>query len=196
MRVAFAAGLGLALLAGCAPFTDRVVLLPGAEGSRTGALSVKGAHGEVLLAEPYAQADLKGGYPVRLNSSAQEVQSAYGSLLAMTPPRPRVFTVNFELGGDTLTPESEPVLAQLIQALTATPGADLVVIGHTDRVGSVESNDRLSLQRAAAVRDRLVAAGASPERISIAGRGERDPLVPTDDEVEEPRNRRVEIKLR
>lgn len=184
------------LLAGCAPFTDRVILLPAGDGGKTGALQVKGSHGDVLLADPYAQADVKAGRPILLASNAQSVAAVYGDLLAMQPMRPRRFIVYFELGGDTLTPESAPVLEQLIAALATTPGADLVVIGHTDRVGSVEANDRLSLQRATTVRDLLVTAGATADRISTAGRGEREPLVATDDEVPEPRNRRVEIKLR
>jgi OmpA-OmpF porin, OOP family len=46
------------------------------------------------------------------------------------------------------------------------------------------------------VRDELVRVGIPPDRISVAGRGEREPLIPTDDEVAEPRNRRVEINVR
>ena len=72
----------------------------------------------------------------------------------------------------------------------------LAVIGHTDRVGSVQSNDALSLQRARAVRESIIADGFDPNRITAAGRGERDPAVPTDDEVAEPRNRRTEVIVR
>jgi outer membrane protein OmpA-like peptidoglycan-associated protein len=188
--------LSLVVAAGCAPLTDRVVLLPGSEGANTGAVTVKSSKGEIVLAEPYAQADVVGGEPRRTQSSPQDVQQTYGRLIAAQPPRPRRFVVNFETGGDRLTADSEPILVQLRTALADNPAAELVVVGHTDRVGSLESNDRLSLQRAQTVRDRLVAAGAARERISVAGRGEREPLVPTDDEVPEPRNRRVEIKLR
>ena len=193
-----AAALFALLLAGCAPLTERVILLPASGGGigGSGALLVKTPQAELLLAEPYAQADVIGGVPRRQTSSPQAVQEAYGGLLALQPPRPQRFMLNFEVGGDTPTAESLPVLERLRAALAATPGADLVVVGHTDRVGAVEANDRLGLQRAQSVRDRLVAAGAAPDRISVAGRGEREPLVATDDEVPEPRNRRVEIKLR
>jgi outer membrane protein OmpA-like peptidoglycan-associated protein len=72
----------------------------------------------------------------------------------------------------------------------------VVVIGHTDRVGNTQYNDRLSLQRAERVRDELVRLGLAARRIRITGRGEREPLVATDDEIPEPRNRRVEINVR
>ena len=197
MKRLAATWLAAAVLAGGAPLTDRVILLPRAEApGQSGALSVKAAQGEVLLAEPYAQADVVGGQPQRLQSSAQAVQQAYGALLALQPPAPRTFVLTFESGGDKLTKASEPALDELRAALAATPGAELVVTGHTDRMGSVESNDRLSLQRAQAVRDRLVAAGAEAARVTVVGRGEREPAVPTEDEVAEPRNRRVEIRLR
>jgi outer membrane protein OmpA-like peptidoglycan-associated protein len=58
------------------------------------------------------------------------------------------------------------------------------------------ANDQLSLRRAQALRDRLLAAGADAARIRTAGRGEREPAVPTDDGVAEPRNHRIEITLR
>jgi outer membrane protein OmpA-like peptidoglycan-associated protein len=70
------------------------------------------------------------------------------------------------------------------------------VIGHTDTVGGVEDNDELSLQRAERVKADLVAQGIPADRIRAAGRGEREPVVPTVDNVDEPRNRRVEINVR
>ena len=76
------------------------------------------------------------------------------------------------------------------------PVPELVVIGHTDRVGRAEANDELSLRRAEAVRAMLVRAGIPAAQIETAGRGEREPLLPTADEVAEPLNRRVEINVR
>jgi outer membrane protein OmpA-like peptidoglycan-associated protein len=70
------------------------------------------------------------------------------------------------------------------------------VIGHTDRVGSRQANDALSKNRAEAIREQLIASGVPADSLETVGRGERDLLVPTEDEVDEPRNRRVEINLR
>ncbi|MGH6692492.1 MAG: OmpA family protein, partial [Gammaproteobacteria bacterium] len=74
--------------------------------------------------------------------------------------------------------------------------AEIAVIGHTDRVGLIEYNDTLSLRRAERVRKDFVSRGIPTGAINVAGRGEREPVVPTADEVSEPRNRRVEINVR
>ena len=70
---------------------------------------------------------------------------------------------------------------------------DFSVTGHADRAGSEAYNLALSLRRANAVRDALVARGILSQNISVAGRGEAEPAVPTPDGVREPGNRRVEI---
>jgi OmpA-OmpF porin, OOP family len=71
-----------------------------------------------------------------------------------------------------------------------------VVIGHTDRLGTFEYNDQLSRRRAQVIASRLVASGVPSTAIEIAARGEREPLIQTADGLPEPRNRRVEIKVR
>jgi outer membrane protein OmpA-like peptidoglycan-associated protein len=95
-----------------------------------------------------------------------------------------------------LTAESEAELAAITLEIASRPAFEVMVIGHTDTVGGLEANDKLSLRRAAAVRDILIAAGVPGEKIELAGRGERETLVKTGDEVAEARNRRVEISVR
>ena len=191
----------LALVAGCAEVpkpplaSDRVILLPQRDGSPS-AVEVSMGTQRVLLDQPYAVAERLGAELRPARTDAAEVQRRYGAVLAAQPAPPQRFVVQFEPNGSRLTRAAAEVLDQLRAALAVRPGADLVVTGHTDRVGSVEANDRLSLQRAEAVRDMLVAAGVPREAISVAGRGEREPAVATADEVAEARNRRVEIKLR
>jgi OOP family OmpA-OmpF porin len=72
----------------------------------------------------------------------------------------------------------------------------VLVIGHTDRVGTDPFNDALSKARAEVVRRALVARGIAPGNIVVVGRGKREPIVPTADGVAEARNRRVEILVR
>ncbi|WP_421707650.1 OmpA family protein [Algihabitans sp.] len=69
------------------------------------------------------------------------------------------------------------------------------VTGHADRSGSEAYNLALSLRRANAVRDALIARGILSQNISFAGRGETEPAVATPDGVREPANRRVEIVI-
>lgn len=187
------------LLSGCAsppvPISDRVVLLPQADGSAS-AVELLAGQQRLVLDQAYAGAVLQAGVLSPVASDAASVAERYGALLAVQPARPRSFVIPFESNVRTLGPASEPVLAQMRAALALLPAAEVIVTGHTDRVGSVEANDKLSLARAEAVREILVAAGVGRAAISVVGRGERAPLVATADEVAEARNRRVEIKIR
>lgn len=198
---AFPAAFLAMMLAGCAsppapaPVTDRVILLPQPGGSPSAVLLSAGSQ-TLLLAQPYAGAELQAGVLRAFTSDAASAQQAYGALLAQQPARPRSFVLPFESNTNRQGAAGEPALAALRAALATLPAAEVIVTGHTDRVGSVEANDRLSLARAEAVRELLVGAGVARALITVAGPGERAPLVPTADEVAEPRNRRVEIKIR
>lgn len=187
----------LAVLTGCShPVTDRVVLLPQPDG-RPSAVEVRQGQQVQRLERAYQAIEARAdALPAPVQLAASAVQQRYASLLALQPMRPKVFVVQFKPNSNQLTDDSQPMLAEAIAALAQAQAPELVVIGHTDRVGSVEANDRLSVVRAETVRELLVAAGVPRQAITVAGRGEREPAVPTDDEVAEARNRRVEIKLR
>jgi outer membrane protein OmpA-like peptidoglycan-associated protein len=129
-------------------------------------------------------------------SSPQEVNERFAQALAAQPARPLGYVLYFETGGNVLTPESQAALANIRKEIAERPASEVMVIGHTDRVGSVEGNDQLSMKRAEGLRDLLIESGVPADKLEAVGRGERDPLVPTDDEVDEPKNRRVEINVR
>ncbi len=76
------------------------------------------------------------------------------------------------------------------------PAPEIIIIGHTDTVGTDVLNDKLSLQRAIYIEKILKTKGIDTSRISTVGRGSRDLLVPTGKGVSEERNRRVEIRLK
>lgn len=190
LRVAL---LALTLLAGCA--SERIVLLPSADG-RPGAVVVRDALGEHLLDQPYAASVRRLWDNQVYQSSPEEVQKHFAAALAAQPARPRSYMLYFLEGGDELTPESQADFVRVRSEIVERTAAEVMVIGHTDRVGSVAANDALSLKRAEAVQALLVAAGIPADKLEVAGRGEREPLVPTADEVAEPQNRRVEINVR
>jgi outer membrane protein OmpA-like peptidoglycan-associated protein len=192
------AALALLLLVGCAkPMRDDLyVLMPDQEG-KTGALSVESGGQQAVLDRPYASARVTE--PGRVAAGAvteQEARQAFGAALEAQPARPSSFLLYFLEGRDELTPDSRQVLGRIIDEIGRRPSPEIVVIGHTDRVGAVPYNDALSLRRAERVRDELVKEGIAADRIRVAGRGEREPLVATEDEVAEARNRRVEINVR
>ena len=112
------------------------------------------------------------------------------------PPAPISFVFYFLSGSDEFTDDSKINVNRLLEEMGRRASPEITVIGHTDRVGSDQANDELSLQRARRVRDMLFKRGVAGERVSVAGRGEREPLVPTADGVAESRNRRVEISVR
>ena len=181
------------LLGGCV--SERVVLLPSPDGRPT-AVIVRDARGEVVLDKPYAGVQRRAGEIRPVQSSPAEVDKWFGAALAAQPLKPRSFTLYFAGGAEMLTPESEAELATIKREIAGRPASEVMVIGHTDTVGGLEANDKLSLKRATAVREILIAAGVPGEKIETAGRGEREPLVKTGDEVAEPQNRRVEISVR
>jgi outer membrane protein OmpA-like peptidoglycan-associated protein len=175
---------------------EMVVVLPGPD-SKVGTVVVERGGEKVVLNQAYAASRIVNGsapQPQRLAES--EIRAAFGPLLAALPGRPKSFLLYFLEGKDEFTPESLVELDKMLAELRQRGAPDVVVIGHTDRVGTLQFNDRLSLQRAERVRAELVKLGIDQARIQIAGRGERELLVPTADEVPEPRNRRVEISVR
>jgi outer membrane protein OmpA-like peptidoglycan-associated protein len=175
--------------------TGTVVLLPEKDGGDT-ALVVKQGDKEVLLSEPYSAALQTPFGPRVYHSSPEEVEQVFGVALAAQPMRPKQFTLYFIEGKDEFTEESKHIVEGVFAEISRRPVPDVLVIGHTDTVGSDQVNDALSRQRAETVRVALIDHGITPEVITVIGRGKRDPVVPTGEGVSEPRNRRVEIIVR
>lgn len=187
--------LAFALLSACTPVRERVILLPDA-GGKSSTVVVKSATAQSEITQAYAAVELKGERLEPAQLDAAEVQRRYAGVLDAKAPPPRSHILYFESNKGGLTAESQVLLQTVKADLAANPAGDVVIIGHSDRVGKLEFNDRLSLDRAKKVRDLLVEVGIPERIISVVGRGEREPAVPTEDEVAEPRNRRVELKVR
>jgi outer membrane protein OmpA-like peptidoglycan-associated protein len=101
--------------------------------------------------------------------------------------------LTFDVATADLTPQAVPTLDGIATALGGSPNARILVEGHTDVTGNPEDNQRLSLARAQAVKDALVARGVGADRIDVAGRGQDVPVASNDTEEERAKNRRTEI---
>ncbi|BEP58523.1 Outer membrane protein precursor [compost metagenome] len=186
------------LLAACSSPGTRVVLLPQADGTPS-AVVVRAKDGEEVLSKPYQRATAAvgaSGAPVVDQADAAKVQAENKPLFDMRPPLPQRYTVFFEVGTTTLTAASQQIMTEALAAALARSGGDIVVTGHTDTKGAGEQNDQLSRRRAQEVVQLFVERQFPANRIEAVGRGERDLAVPTADEVDEPRNRRVTIEVR
>jgi outer membrane protein OmpA-like peptidoglycan-associated protein len=213
-------GAALALVLLFPSTKEMVVVVPSADG-HVGMVVVERGEDRVILNEAYATSRVTSDGQIRLEKlQPKEVQALpqsqssshervpaleqvaaalpmFHDAIAALPPRPVSFLLYFVTGTDDLTEASKLELARMLDELRRREVADIDVIGHTDRVGNEQANDELSLQRAERVKAEFVAQGiASTERIHAAGRGEREPLVPTENDVDEPLNRRVEINVR
>jgi len=192
LAVAVAIGVALFLLRPGTP-DETVVVLPGPDG-KAGTVVVQRGETRQVLDQPYAASRTGQAEVARLSDA--EVRENFGATLQGLPARPTAFVLYFITGTDELTPESKAELQNVLAALKDRPLPDVLVIGHTDTVGDAAVNDRLSAQRAETVKGFLVDIGIPAARITTAGRGERELLIRTADEVDEPRNRRVEINVR
>ena len=188
--------IGTLLLAACSTSKTLVVLLPEESGT-SGAVAVGEGTRAVVLDTPLtiATVDARGNID-KASVTEEEVQRIFGEALAAQPPKPLSFTLYFNTASTEVTPESQPILDALFTEVAKRQAVEVQVTGHTDRVGTDANNDRLSLERAEAVRDILVQRGLKTNFIRAVGRGEREPLIPTADEQPEPRNRRVEVIVR
>jgi len=177
---------------------ELVVLLPDSDNGSTGRATVTGSSSTVELVGERQATEVVANRPPTAPAAIDEakIQQIFGDALSALPPPPRSFNLYFQFGSEELTDEGRALLSQILQRTKDRPASDVVVIGHTDTVGSAASNYQLGLRRASAIRDLLVAAGLDSTLITVMSMGEAEPLIPTPDETDEPRNRRVEVAVR
>jgi outer membrane protein OmpA-like peptidoglycan-associated protein len=190
------AAIALAILFGRQGAEELVVLVPAADG-HIGTVVIERDGKKTTLNTAYASSRASGTQEIASPPLGEEdVRREFGEALEAIPARPTSFLLYFVTGTDELTEESKVEMQRVLEELRRRPAPDIQVIGHTDRVGADDVNDALSLQRAQTLREAMLGLGIPAARIRAAGRGERQPLVASEDGVEEPRNRRVEINVR
>lgn len=104
--------------------------------------------------------------------------------------------LDFDTGAGALLPGPHDSLERIATFLNNNPSARIALVGHTDTVGSLQSNIALSKQRAEAVRNRLISDfGIAPSRLDAEGMGYLAPIASNENQAGREANRRVEAVL-
>lgn len=104
--------------------------------------------------------------------------------------------ITFDFNQDTIRPDARPVLDEAAEVLRENPSVSVAVEGHTDAIGSEAYNQALSFRRAEAVFRYLVNSGIAPERLTVEGFGESNPVATNETEAGRAQNRRVELRVK
>ena len=180
---------------------DVIVLLPDPDG-KVGVIQVTTKGGSQTLDKP-GQAieveDVSEPPTAPKPLGEREMSSVFGAALSAQPDlKVRFVSIVLLFDRDTtnLTRESKKLLPEVVKTIRDRKSSEVYVTGHTDRVGAEDYNSALSSRRADTVRDFLVSTGVKSSVLVVSFHGETMPLVYTEDEVPEPRNRRVEVIVR
>ncbi|MCB9195321.1 MAG: OmpA family protein [Flavobacteriales bacterium] len=124
---------------------------------------------------------------------------SYGeAIMQVMIEQPTQFTLNnvfFDTGKSSLKSTSYKELDELVDLLKLQPDLKIEIAGHTDNVGSDESNKTLSEERAKAVLDYLVQEGIDKNRLTSNGYGSSIPVADNTTESGRKKNRRTEIHI-
>ncbi|MGB8194029.1 MAG: OmpA family protein [Chitinophagaceae bacterium] len=101
--------------------------------------------------------------------------------------------INFETGKSVIKPESQKIIDQIAEMLTADAAMKVSIEGHTDNVGTPASNKTLSENRSKAVMAALISKGINKTRLSSKGWGQEKPIGDNATPEGKEQNRRVEI---
>lgn len=178
------------------PISEVYMVMP-EDGGKAGTVAVTFNDGrEVVLHGDYSAMSLAGDASKAYVADQAQMQETFGTAVAALPKAPLSATLYFLLGKDELTPDSKQDADRVYADFVKRQAPEVLIVGHTDTVGSAAANQKLSVKRAEKVRQSLIGLGVSSESIQAAGRGENDLLVATPDNTQEPKNRRVEINVR
>lgn len=135
-----------------------------------------------------------GDLSLALDASTKPATYTYK--IIVTPPQ--TFTLNdvlFDNAKSTLRPESNKELNQLADYLSLKKTLVIEIAGHTDNVGKAEANQKLSEDRANAVRQYLIKKGTAGERLIAKGYGDSQPVDDNGTAAGRQKNRRTEVRI-
>jgi outer membrane protein OmpA-like peptidoglycan-associated protein len=194
-------------LAACAPdpnYTGNRTIGGAITGAVAGGLlgaAVSDADGGTILAGAVLGGVTGGAIGAQLDRQAAELRAQLGNNidvrntgqeLILTLPQDLLFATD----STVVRPDLQADLRVISRNLVAYPASDVIVVGHTDNVGSAAYNQGLSERRAASVAAILRSEGVAANRIQTIGRGLTQPIASNDTAAGRQQNRRVEIFVR
>lgn len=200
---AAAVGLAAGPLAGCATLdpAERGAVIGAATGGAVGAAVGRAtgstARGAIIGASVGGAAGAIIGH--RMDRQAEEIdQNVAGATVERVGEGIEVTFESgllFDFDSYAVRPQARENLRNLAGSLDRYPGTELLVVGHTDSVGTADYNQRLSEQRARAAADYLVTQGVARDRIRAVGMGQGEPKASNATEEGRAENRRVEVAI-
>lgn len=195
----FRSGVALVIaffLAGCTAGTT-LILMPDETG-KVGAITVKTSSDFRVINQAYNPVRIREG-STKITSthalSEAQVKEEYARLINAQPSPPASFIIHFAPESSVLSEKSLASLPRIIASIKARMPAEVTIIGHTDTTGPDSLNNRLAYRRAKVVEKALKDSLPAGSTISIESYGSKILLIPTPPNVDEPRNRAVEILI-
>lgn len=179
---------------GCAS-KSYVVLVESPDGS-TGAILVDSGRSGQLVNRKNQGVAMDGWDSTPFDADAARLQADFAAARDAQPVLPARYQFYFNMGGTSLTAESAGFIPTVLDDVRRRGAAAVSIIGHTDTVGDDAFNEKLGLVRALSIAALLRQTGLQALELSVVSHGKRNLLVPTADNVPEPRNRRVEVNIR
>lgn len=185
--------LGLCL-SGCASRTT-AILLPDEDG-RVGSIVIV-SNDEARVLDHAYQSVTSAPFAAHLSAtqalSEEQVNRENAQLIKAQPSWPSRFTIYFPSGSAELTSEAQAIVPRILDRIRAQGLCEITIIGHADTTGPDSGNVALAGERARVVGKILKDGVGSPEGLRLKSFGSRKLVVPTPLNVDEPRNRQVEI---
>lgn len=178
------------------PIEERVILIPDADG-KVGEIFVTNPSSSQTVNQAYMSIDVENkstlSAPKQLDKEA--VLDNFSTALAAVPQPPSRYILYFNSGSTELTEESIQLIDKIVTDVNSREVYNVFIDGHTDTQGSQEINASLALERAHIVNKLFGDKLPKPEKVKVSSHGEGNLLIKTEDNVSEPRNRRVEVVI-
>lgn len=168
-------------------------------GKNHNAIVIQTDMGSIAIDKPgqYVSLTSKKDAPSKVKTmSSKDIEKKFKSVKKAAPLSPVHINLYFKNNSNDLTEKSAGKLPEILKIIQDRIPCDVSIIGHTDTKGKASYNEKLALKRAKHIKKWVLSSKVDLLNLKAESYGESDLLVPTKDNVSEPKNRRVEIFIK